>query len=120
MAAVESVKMFACAIAGRFFAWTMCDPDWAGVAENGDVALIGGGRLSLRGPCWKGEIGVVDMGASSEGTRKDWEGAIAKVSVACTVAFTDGSRDEGGRVVGGWCDSRGGEGCEPVRLMAMV
>lgn len=36
----------------------------------------------------------------------------------CTVALTDGSRDERGRVAGGWCDSRGGKGCKLGGLMA--
>ena len=36
------------------------------------------------------------------------------------VAFTDGSRDDAGRVAGGWCDSRGGEGCELVGTVATV
>lgn len=41
-------------------------------------------------------------------------------SQGCTVAFTDGSRDKGERVAGGWCDSRGGEGGELVGLVATV
>lgn len=87
---------FARATTGRFLARTKYDPDRAWVVANEDGALIGVGDLSLRGPCWKGEIGVVDMGIGPKGTREDWEGAIARTSQGCTVAFTDGSRDEGG------------------------
>lgn len=56
------LEIFACSTAGRFLPWTMCDPHRAEVAENEDGALMGCGDLSLGGPCWKGEIQVVDMG----------------------------------------------------------
>lgn len=35
--------MFACATPGHFLAWTMCDPDRAGVVVTEDEALMGGG-----------------------------------------------------------------------------
>ena len=38
----------------------------------------------------------------------------------CVVAFSDGSRDESGRVAGGWCDLRGGKGCGLVGSVAKV
>ena len=46
--------------------------------------------------------------------------AIECVRNGCVVAFTDGSRDDAGRVAGGWCDSRGGEGCELVGTVVTV
>ena len=63
---------------------------------------------------------VVDLGVGVGGTSLDWERAIESVGGGCVVAFTDGSRDEFGRVAGGWCDSRGGEGCELVGSVATV
>ena len=48
------------------------------------------------------------MGIGPEGMREDWKGAIARTSDSCTVVFTYGSRDEGGRFAGGRYDSRGG------------
>ena len=41
-----------------------------------------------------------------------------KVSDRCTVAFTDGSKDDEGKVAGGWCGSHGWEGCELVGSVA--
>lgn len=57
VATVESVEMFARATAGRFLPRTMRDRGRVRVAENEDKAMIGGGVLSLGGPCWRGEIG---------------------------------------------------------------
>ena len=42
------------------------------------------------------------------------------MSDRCTVAFTDGSKDDEGKVAGGWCGSRGGECCERVGSVATV
>ena len=120
MAAVEGVEAFARAAAGRFLAWTMCDPERAGVAENRDGAMVNASELSLGGSCWRGLVGVVELGVGAEGSSQDWEEAIARVSGGCTVTFTDGSRDEAERVAGGWCDSRGVGGCELVGLVATV
>ena len=63
---------------------------------------------------------MVDLGVGAGGSPRDWEGAIARVSGGCVVAFTDGSKDSAGRVAGGWCDSREGEGCELVGSVATV
>ena len=120
MAAVEGVETFACAAAGRFLARTMCDPIRAGVAEVVDTVMAGAGELSLGGRCWRGAVELVDLGVGAGGSSRDWEGAIAGVSGGCIVPFTDGSRDVAGRVAGGWCDSRGGEGCELVGSVATV
>ena len=120
VAAVEGVETFARAAAGRFRARTMCDPVRAGVAENGDAVMAGAGELSLGGSCWKGEVAVVNLGVGGGATLRDWEVAIENARNSSVVAFTDGSRDEAGRVAGGWCDSRGGEGCELVGTVATV
>ena len=120
IAAVEGVETFARAAAGRFLARTMCDPCRAGVAENGDAVMAGAGELSLGGCCWRGEVVVVDLGVGVGGTSLDWERAIESARGGCVVAFTDGSRDEFGRVAGGWCDARGREGCELVGSVATV
>ena len=120
IAAVEGVETFARAAAGRFLARTMCDPARAGVAGNRDVVMAGAGELSVGGRCWKGKVAGVDLGVGVGATSRDWEGAIESVRNGCVVAFTDGSRDDAGRVAGGWCDSRGGEGCELVGTVATV
>ena len=120
VAAVEGVETFARAAAGRFLARTMCDPDRAGVAENGDTVMAGAGELSLGGSCWKGEVAVVDLGVGAGAMSRNWEEAIERVRDGSVVAFTDGSRDDAGWVAGGWCDSRGGEGCEFVGTVATV
>ena len=120
MAAVEGVETFARAAAGRFLARKMCDPERAVVAGNRDAAVVNAGKLSLGGSCWREPVGVVDLCVGTEGSSQDWKEAIARVSEGCTVAFTDGSRDEAGRVAGGWCDSRGEGGCELVGSVATV
>ena len=78
------------------------------------------GDLSLGGPYWKGVVVVIEVGVGSRGTKEEWEEAILEVSGGCTVAFTDGCRDDEGRVASGWCGSRGGEGCELVGSVATV
>ena len=120
VAAVESVEVFARASARRFLARSMCDPSRAGVAEDVDSAMEGMGDLSSGGPSWKGEVVVIDVGVGSEGTKEDREEAILKVSDRCMVAITDGSKDDEGKVAGGWCGSRGGECCERVGSVATV
>ena len=45
---------------------------------------------------------------------------MLKVSGGCTVAFTDGRKVDEGRVAGGCCGSRGGEGCELVGSVPTV
>ena len=120
IAAVEGVETFARAAAGRFLARTMCDPGCAGVAGDGDAVMAGAGELSLGGCCWRGALEVVDLGVGVGDSSRDWEEAIERVGAGCTVAFTDRSRDDAGRVAGGWCDTRGGEGCELVGSVATV
>ena len=63
---------------------------------------------------------VIDVGVSSGGTKEEWEEAILKVRDRCTVACTDGSRDDDKRVAGGWCGYCGGEGYELVGSVATV
>ena len=92
----------------------MCDPNRAGVAEDVDIAMKGVGDLSLGGPWWQGEVVVIDLGVSSEVTKEEREEVRFKVSDGCTVAFTDGSKDEDEKVAVGWCGSRAGESCELV------
>ena len=118
--AVEGVETFARAAAGRFLACTMCDPSRARVALNGDAVMAWAGELSLGGACWRGEVAMVDLGVGDGGEAQDWEEAISSVAGGCVVAFSKGSRDESGRVAGGWCDSRGGEGCGLVGSVATV
>ena len=120
VAAVEGVETFARAAAGRFQARTMCDPSRAGVAVNGDAVMAGAGELSLGCACWRGKVAMVDLGVGAGGGAQDWEEAISSVAAGCVVAFSDGSRDESGRVAGGWCDSRGGEGCGLVGSVATL
>ena len=108
------------AAAGRFLGSTMCDPSRAGVAVNGDAVMAGAGELSLGGACWRVEVAMVNLGVGAGGEAQDWDEAISRVAGGCVVAFPDGSRDESGRVAGGWCDSRGGGGCGLVGSVATV
>ena len=120
VAAVEDVETFARAAAGRFLARTMCDPVRAGVAAADDPVLAGRGALSLSGSCWRGAIGVVDLGLGGEALVGEWEAAIERVRDGDGLLFTDGSRDEFGRVGGGWWGSRRGSGSVVVGTVATV
>ena len=120
IAPVESVEMYARASAGRFLTRTMCDPSRAGIAEYGDPAMIGKQALSLGGPCWQGVVTPLDLGVGSGGLGVDWEEAISRVGRCCLVAYSDGSRDELGRVAGGWSGPRGAEGSVLVGMVATV
>ena len=104
IAAVEGVETFARVAAGRFLARTICDPSRAGVAEGGDAVMARAGELSLGGSCGRGAVEMVDLRVGAGGSSGEWEEAIARVSGGCTVAFSDGCKDEAGRVAGGWCD----------------
>lgn len=63
---------------------------------------------------------MVDIGIGLQGMTEDSEGVITRRGGGYTVAFTDCSRDEEGRVACGCCDSQGGKECELGRLMATV
>ena len=102
VAAVESIETFARAAAGRFITRTLCDPVRAGVAAADDPLLVGLGALSLGGSCWRGVVEVVDLGLSKEASSREWEAAIERVRADGALPFMDGSRDESGRVDGGW------------------
>ena len=91
-----------------------------GVALCDDSAMAGRGALSLVGPCWRGEVEVVDLGVGSGGEGGDWKVPIAGVGEGCLVAYSDGSQDEAGRVAGGWCGPRGAEGSVLVGRVATV
>ena len=93
--------MFARASAGCFLTRMMCNPSRAGVAVCGDSALVVKELVSLVGLCWRWEVATVDLGVGSAGQGVDLEEAISKIVEGCLVAYSDGSRDELGRVVGG-------------------
>ena len=120
VAAVEDVETFARAVARRFLARTMCDPVGAGLAVAVDLVLAGMGTVSLSEACWHGEVDVVDLGLSRDTSVGQWDGAIGRVRGCADLLFTDGSRDESGRVGGGWWGSRGGHGCVAVGTVATV
>ena len=101
-ATVEDVETFARAAAGRFLARTMCDPFRAGVAAADDPELNGKGELSLGGACWHVVIEVIDLGLGGVASAKEWETAIERARGGDSLLFTDGRRDEAGRVGGGW------------------
>lgn len=52
---------------------------------------------------------TVDLGVGSGGLGFQWEEAIARVRESYLIAYSHGSRDELGRVAGGWCGPRGAE-----------
>ena len=102
VAAIESVQLFVRTTTGRYLARLMCDSSRAGVAEDIDSAMEEMWDLSLGGLYWKGEFVVIDVEVGLGGTKEEWEEVILKASGGCTVAFTNGSRDDEGRVAGGW------------------
>ena len=65
------VETFARAAAGRFLAWTMCDPSRAVVAVSGDAVMEGAGELSLGRSCWRGTVEMVDLGVRTAGSTLD-------------------------------------------------
>ena len=100
IAAVEDVETFAKAASGRFLARTLCDPLREGIGQvDGHLAEMG--MLSLVGHCWGGEVHVVDLGPCKTSTPIAWEEAISNTAGGKLVIYTDGSRDDDGRVGGG-------------------
>ena len=120
VAAVEDVETFASAAAGRFLAHTMCDPVRAAVAGAEDPVLAGVGMLSLGGACWHGEVVVADLGLRGDAPLEQWERAIERVGGCAGLLFVDGSRDESGKVGGGWWGSWGGSRSVAVGTVATV
>ena len=100
IAGVEDVETFARAAAARFFACTLCDSPRAGVGVV-DEGIPGKGQLSFGGDCWRGHVDVVDLGPCKSSTSEVWERAIKEASERRSVVYTDGSRDDDGRVGGG-------------------
>ena len=119
VAAVQDVETFAMA-AGWFLTQTMCDPVRAGVAAADDPLLVGKGALSLVGSCWHGIVEVVDLGLGGDASVGEWEVAIEWARGGGALLFTNGSRDDSGRVGGGCWGARGGCGSVAVGSMATV
>ena len=67
IAAVEDMETFARAATGRFLARTLCDPQRAGIGVV-DEGIAGKGQLSSGGECWRGQVGVVDLGPCKSST----------------------------------------------------
>ena len=67
-----------------------------------------------------GEVEVVDLGLGEDASVMELEEAIRRVGGSDDLLFTDGSRDEWGRVGGGWWVSSGGSGSVAVGTVATV
>ena len=119
IAAVEDVETFRRAASGRFLAPTLCDSLRAGIGQV-DEDLAEMGTLSLGGCCWRGEVHVVDLGLCKTSTSMAWEAAISNAAGGKLVDYTDGSRDEDGRVGGGWYADGNGAGSVAVGEVATV
>ena len=63
---------------------------------------------------------TVDISVGTGGSGGNWEEVISRIREGCLTAYTDSSRDELGRVVGGWCGPRGAEGSVLVGTVATV
>ena len=119
IAAVEDVETFARAATGRFLARTLCDPPRAGIGVV-DEKIAGKGQLSYGGECWREHVEVVDLGPCKSSTLEVWEWAIKEAGEGRLVVYTDGSRDSGGRVGGGWHAPGNGAGSVAVGNIATV
>ena len=119
IAAVEDVETFARAATGRFLARTLCDPPRAGIGVV-DEGVAGTGQLSCGGECWRGHVDVVDLGPCKSFTSEVWERAIKEAGAGKLVVYTDGSRDSGGQVGGGWHAPQNGAGSVAVGSIATV
>ena len=58
--------------------------------------------------CWHGHVEVVDLGPCKSSTSVVWERAIREAGERRLIVYTDGSRDDDGRVGGGWHAPRNG------------
>ena len=119
IAAVESVEVFAEAATGRFLAQTMCDPRRAEIGQV-ERALEGAVSLSLGGSSSQEEANVVGLGPCRTSTPAVWEAAIMEAANSDMMVYTNGSRDQEGRVEGGWHADGNGPGSVAVGLIATV
>ena len=119
IAGVEDVETFAKAATGRFLARTLCEPTRAGIGVV-DEGIAGKGQLSFRGECWRGQVDVVDLGPCKSSTAEVWERAIRGAGEGRLVVYTDGSRDGGGQVGGGWYAPKNGAGSVAVGNITTV
>ena len=119
IAAVEEVKTFAKAATERFLARTLRDPLRAGIGVV-DERIASGGQLSVGGGCWRGLVEVVDLGPCKTSSAAEWERAIEGESRGRLVVYTDSSRNDDGKVGGGWYATGNGAGSMAVGSIATV
>ena len=62
----------------------------------------------------------MDLGLGGDASAAEWKAAIECVGGGPCLLFTDGSREESGRVGGGWWGSKGGSGSVAVGTVATV
>ena len=62
----------------------------------------------------------VDLGPCKSSTSEVWKRAIKKAGEGRLVVYTDGSRDGGGQVGGGWYAPENGAGSVAVGSIATV
>lgn len=119
IAAGEDVETFARAATGRFLARTLCDPSRVGIGMVNAV-IAREGQLSVGGGCWRGRVEVIDLGPCKTSGAAEWEGAIEEDSIGRLVVYTDGSRNDDGRVGGRWHALGNGAGSVAVGIIAAV
>ena len=67
-----------------------------------------------------GQVDVVDLGPCKSSTPEVWDRAIKEAGEGKLVVYTDGSRDSGGQVGGGWHAPENGAGSVAVGSIATV
>ena len=85
-----------------------------------DEGIAARGQLSYGGECWRGHVDVVDLEPCKSSTPEVWERAIMEAGERKLVVYTDGSRDDDGRVGGGWYAPGNGAGSVAIGSIATV
>ena len=80
------------------------------VIEDKARALAPNGRISWGGPCEVGEIAIINLPTTRDSTKERWELGINEVGEGKVVIFSDGSKQENGRVGAGWYNAWTKEG----------
>lgn len=119
IAAVENVETFVKAASRGFLAWTLCNPLRAGVGQV-EEDLAQEGELSFGGSCCREGVHIIDVGPYKTSDPTLWEEAVKCAAERRLVVYTDGSRDDGGRVGGGWYADDNGASSVAVGNVATV
>ena len=91
------------------------------IGKAGRIREEGNKRLSWEGNCVKNIVSEINLNCSTNATCSKWEKSIERVKEGNWVLYSDGSKNEKGRVGSEWVSHRGKiQGKVGLRKLATV